>query len=179
MDVRDATARSVSRALLQEKTMKEHKTIKDGFAWVPLEKRTSRFGGARPPRKSETRKPVLWLARDGSDLYFVNDSQDSLEFVIADTGGFQTVDDDAMTITSKEQYEYRNVNPGDAVKVDEYDQFYDLDYVLQVYLKIKSLSLGCIEIRSPAEKGGVDEAVLLWDSGEAGNHVLINKCNEA
>ncbi len=159
--------------------MKEHKTIKDGFAWLPPEKRASRFGGTMPPRKSETRNPVLWLARDGNELYLMNNSQETLELVIADSGGFQTADDDVVPVASKEQYKYRDVNHSEAVKVDEYDGYYDLDFVLQVYLKIKSQSLGCIEVTSPPEKGGVGEIVLLWDSGEAGKYVSINKCKEA
>jgi len=159
--------------------MKEHKTIKDGFAWLPLDKRKSRFGGTMPPRKAETRNPVLWLARDGNELYLVNNAHETLEYVIADSGGFQTADDDVVTVASKEQYKYRDVNHSDAVKVEEYDGFYDLDYVLQVYLKVKSPSLGCIEVLSPSKKGGVGENVLLWDSGEAGKNVSINKCKEA
>lgn len=154
--------------------MKEHKIIKGGFTWVPQDKRPSRFGGQMPPRKPETRNPVLWLVRDGNELYLVNSSQETLELVIADSGGFQTVDDDVVSVESKEQYKYTDVNHSDAVKVGEYDEFYDLDYVLQVYLKIKSPSLGCIEVSSPPEKGGPGETVLLWDSGEAGKYVSIN-----
>ncbi len=158
--------------------MKEHKTIKDGFVWMPPDKRTSRFGGKMPPRKPETRNPLLWLARDGNELFLVNNSHETLEYVISDSGGFQTADDDVFTLESKQLYQYRDVNQADAVKVEEYDDFYDLDYTLQVYLKLKSTSLGRLEIASPPEKGGVSETVLLWDSGEAGKYVSINKCKE-
>ena len=160
--------------------MKEHKTIKNGFPWIPLDKRISLFGGAMPPRKPETRRPILWLARDENEVYLVNNSQEALDFVIADSGGFQTVDDDDVeTVKNKEPYKYIDVNPSDAVKVEEYDGYYDLDYVLQIYLKVQSPILGCIEVASPAEKGGIGETVLLWDSGEAGKYVSIHKCKES
>ena len=159
--------------------MKEHKIIENKFIWVPVDKRTSRFGGPMPPRKPENRHPILWLAREGNELYLVNSSEDTLDFVVAATGGFQTVDDDVvMTVTSENNYEYKNVKPNCAVKVEEYDGFYDLDFVLQVLLRIQSKNIGCIEIRSPATKGGAGETVLLWNTNENGKYVSINKCNQ-
>lgn len=150
--------------------MKEHKVIENKFTWIPLDKR----GSSMPPRKPETRKPVLWLARDGDELYFVNASEEVIESVVVSTGGFQTVDDD-MLISESQEYEYNNLRPNAAVKVDEYDGFYDLDYVLQVCLRVKSKNLGCLEILSPAKKGGVGETVLLWDTGESGKNVSIKQ----
>ena len=82
-----------------------------------------------------------------------------------------------MTVASNDQYEYKNVRPNSAVKVGEYDGFYDLDYVLQVSLKIQSKSLGCVDVLSPAKKGGVEETVLLWDSNEVGKGVYIEQCS--
>jgi hypothetical protein len=160
--------------------MKEHKTLSNRFEWVPPDKRRSRFGGGPvPPRKPETRVPILWLTRDGNELYLVNLSKEALDSVVVDSGGYLTADDDVVTVGSEAQYHYKDVKPNDAVKVDEYDGYYDLDYVLQVYLTIKSPSLGCIEISSPPEKGGVGETVLLWDSGESGKYVSIRKCQKA
>ena len=71
-----------------------------------------------------------------------------------------------VSVSSDNGYEYKEIIVGDAVKVEEYDGFYDLDYVLQVVIRLKSRKLGSIEIISPAEKGGVGETVLLWDTGE-------------
>lgn len=159
--------------------MKEHKTIVNGFTWVPIEKRKSRFGGKMPPGKPEKRLPILWLARDGSELYLVNASREPLDYVVADSGGCQTVDDDIEMVSSKEKYEYKDVKPDDAVKVDEFDVFYDCDYMLQVFLTVQSASLGCVEIASPLAKGGVGETVLLWDSGESGKDVSVKRCQEA
>ena len=156
--------------------IKEHKILKNKFTWVPIEKRTSRFGGSIPPRKPENRRPLLWLACEGNEVYLVNSSEETLDLVVAKTGGFQTVDEDVMPVASKDKYEYLNVKPNNAVKVEEYDGFYDLDYVLQISVRIQSKKLGCIEIISPAEKGGPGETVLLWNTNENGKHVSINKC---
>ena len=79
-------------------------------------------------------------------------------------------------LSSDELYVYKNVNPHDAVKVDEYDGFYDLDFVIQVYIQVKSRGLGCLDITSPADKGGVKETVLLWDTNESGKYVKVSNC---
>lgn len=159
--------------------MKEHKTIKDGFKWVPPHERLSRFGGPVPPGAPELRFPVLWLARQGNELYLVNSSGGALDSVIADAGGFLTADDGAVPVTGNNRYNYRDVRPDDAVKVEEYDGLYDLDYILHIALRIRSESLGCIDIVSPAKKGGVGETVLLWSTGENGKGVSITRCQPA
>lgn len=154
--------------------MKEHKILKYEFSWVSMDQRIGRFG-ASPPRKPELRRPLLWLVRDGGDLYLVNASGDTLDSVIVDMGGFTTAGDSVVTVTNDENYEYNNIDHDCAVKVDEYDEYYDLDYVLQVVLRVQSSKFGTLEILSPVEKGGVSETVLLWDSGEAGKHVRIKQ----
>ena len=151
--------------------MKEHKTVENKFIWVPPDKRMSRFGGSVSPRKPETRAPVLWLAREGNELYLVNSSKSTLDLVIADGSGFQTVDDEVIKVNNTEKYEYTNVKPNNAVKIEEYDGFYDLDLILFVTIMIKSKDLGCINITPCGKKGGVKETVLLWDNGEKGKHV--------
>ena len=157
--------------------MKEHKTLQNQFSWLPQDKRASRFGGAKPPRKSETRRPALWLARKKNELYLVNSSEDILDFVIADGSGFHTEGDNVSTVANKEKYEYKNVEPDTAVKIDEYDDFYDCDYILQVTARVQSKNLGCIEITSASKKGGVGEAVLLWNTDEKGKSVSVNRRN--
>lgn len=159
--------------------MKEHKIKENAFTWVPLNKRKSRFGGLMSPRKPENRLPLLWLAREGDELYFVNSSEETLNSVIADGGDFQTVDDDVLTLTSGEKYEYKHVKPNTAVKIDEYDGYYDLDYVIQIYIRVQSKSLECVDITCPPKKGGIEETVLLWDTGENGKMVTFDKCQQA
>ena len=161
---------------------KHHKVIENSFKWVPLDKRKSKFGGPMTPRKAELRHPILWFARQGKELYLVNSSEETLDFVAAGTGGFQTVDDDCITVSTKNKnkykykYEYKNVKPNDAVKVEEFDGFYDLDYVLQVSMRVQSKNLGGIEILTPPKKGGIGEIVILWDTMENGKNVSITNC---
>ena len=157
--------------------MLEHITIENKFIWVPIDKRKSRFGGGPMPyRKPENRRPILWLAREKNDVYLVNSSEETLDFVIADGGGFFIDDDDIVTFGGK-KYEYKNVKPNNAVKVEEYDDFYDSDFFLQISLRVQSQKLGCINILSPTKKGGIGETVLLWDTGESGKYVLVQECS--
>jgi hypothetical protein len=155
---------------------KHHKVIENSFKWIPLDKRKSKFGGPMTPRKAELRNPLLWFSCEGKELYLVNSSEETLDLVAAGTGGLQTVDDDCISVSTKNKYEYKNVKPNDAVKVEEFDGYYDLDYLLQVSLKVQSKNLGCIEILTPAKKGGIGETVLLWDTMENGKNVSITNC---
>ena len=159
--------------------MIEQKTVVNGFTWIPMESRKSRLVGEKPPRKPEKRQPLLWLARDGNDLYLVNASGESLDCVTARSCGFRGAEDDYESISANAEYTYKDVKPNEAVKVEHYDRYYDCDYILQVRLKVQSAGLGCIEMVSPLAKGGVGESVLLWDSGESGKDVAVEKCREA
>jgi len=160
----------------QDISQNEHnKVLQNSFKWVPLDQRKSKFGGPMTPREKESRLPLLWLAREGNKLYLVNSSEETFDFVSAGTGGFQTVDDDCITVAAEKKYEYKNVKPNDAVKVEEFDGYYDLDYLLQVSIRIQSTNLGGIEILTLPKKGGIGETVLLWDTMENGKGVSINK----
>jgi len=137
------------------------------------------FPEEAPVDARKGRKGVLWVDknRDG-EIFFVNSSQETLSLVSADSGGFQTCDDTVLPISSTEGYHYRNVIPGSAVKVDAYDDYYDLDYVLQITIRVQSPGLGEVDIVCPPEKGGISTMVLMWDNGELGKYVTIRKCSE-
>jgi len=117
------------------------------------------------------KKPLFWLDRDGEELYFINDSDEILDIVKTITGGFSTADDDVVTVSDDNGYYYEKVKPGEAVKVDEFDYIFDSDFVLQTRIYLESESHGKIELVAPAEKGGVEEIVLMWDDGELGKYV--------
>ena len=148
--------------------MRKHKRIQSHFVWVPIHERISAY--CRP----DHRIPKYWLYRSGADLFFINNSSESLEFVTTETGGFQTCDDEVLTIESS-GYRYENVLPGEAVKIEEFDDYYDLDYVFQIELCLKSKSEGVCIFKSPPHKGSIGETVLLWDSGETGKYVVFTK----
>lgn len=129
--------------------MKQHKVLNNKFTWSP---QTSRFPGSPPPYPENDLKPALWLTRSGNDLYLVNSSKTKLEYITADTGGFGSTDDAAFEVTSTPLYSYENVPVGQAVKVDFYDDYYDLDYLLQLKLRLRSPELGTLEIFPPPRR---------------------------
>ncbi len=147
--------------------MVKEKTSRNIPTWIPLDKRIG-----IPPRKPELRRPLFWLMRDGNELFFVNSSDEVIDSLIASSAGFVTQDDDVATVSSPD-YKYANIAVNEAVKVDNYDDYYDLDYVIQVVLKLNHPKLGNLEIYSPSKKGGLGETILLWDTGESGKNVFV------
>lgn len=139
--------------------MLEHKRLQNQFDWIPLDKRNNGF----PPRKPEIRVPVFWIACNDNELYFVNNSEETLDLVSVDTGNFQS---------GNERYtSYHDVLPNEAVKIEEYDGFYDLDFILQISLIIQSKIRGRIQILTGAKKGGIGETVILWNNNELGKRI--------
>jgi hypothetical protein len=149
--------------------MKEQKRIQNKFQWVPMHLRNK----LAPPRKADHRNPLYWIACDGGERYFVNNTTEILEKLIVDTGGFVSCDDEIATIDTGKGYYYTHILPMEAVKIEEYDDYYDLDYFLQLSLVVHSQLHGCFEIRTLGKKGGIGEAVLLWDSLEAGKNIVV------
>ncbi len=142
------------------------------FDWVPPHIRIP-----FPPRKPEKRKPLYWLARDGEDLYLVNDSDEILEEVTSSRGGPVTLDDEPVTPDgSNTDYSYDDVKPREAVKVDEFDPTIDSDLWLETSVIIESTKRGLMSFLSPTEKGGCKgDVVLLWDTEEEGRNVSMIK----
>lgn len=155
--------------------MKRNKIISGAFTWIPVHQRKSKFGGLVAPRKDELRSPVLWLARHDNELYLVNHTNQIFDQVLVATGGFQTLDNNVMPISGHNMLTYKKVKPDDAILLDTFDGIYDLDYLFQVSMIIQSDKFGCFEIRSPTEKGEIQETVLLWNTGEIGKNVYCDK----
>ncbi|QXL85242.1 hypothetical protein [Comamonas sp. NLF-1-9] len=147
--------------------MFEPKLLVDEIQWIPVHQRRSHFGGPMPPRKPDVRLPALWLRRSGSELYLVNHSAETLHEVYASSTGFVTLDDTTSSWASQGVC-YRDVPHNAAVKVDEYDDFYDLDYVLGMHIRLRSPSHPGLQLECIGDKGGIEEAVLLWCNGEVG-----------
>jgi hypothetical protein len=96
--------------------MPEHKRVMHEYKW----------------ERTEKQKPIFYVMRSGEELYFVNGSADFLNSVSTSTGGCQTLDDgdDVMAVSSPDPlYMYKNVKPGEAVKVEHYDRYWDSDYL--------------------------------------------------
>jgi len=135
--------------------MREHERVLNEFKWT----------------RSEKKKLVFYVIRKGEELYFVNESTETLNSVSTGTGGCQTLDDEVMPVSSPDPlYLYKNVKPGEAVKVEHYDPYWDSDYLLQLEVELSSPTRGN-KIFRVLGKGGIDDTVLLWDTGEAGKYV--------
>lgn len=139
--------------------------LQNYFNWQPI----SQPSGLKNPKK-----PLLWLAskcKEGGqnrELYFVNDLDEPLDCVSTEQGGFISDEDNACGVASN-RLDYQNVQPGEAVKVAEYDDYYDLDYVLNVSI-FYTRNGWEYELTSPPEKGGPTQVVLLWDDGSLGKY---------
>ena len=140
----------------------EHKRFENKFVWVPYYKRIGRLGYPLS-NKIDDRMPEFWVAVSDDELYFVNDSNETIDFVRAKTAGFQTCDDIIVTVGSSDySYMYEAVKPSEAVKIDEYDVYLDSDFVLQTHVKIKSPTYGDLKFSTKPEKGGFSECVFKW-----------------
>ena len=100
-----------------------------------------------PPRPI-VREVVLSLITYKGGLYFVNGSNEVLKTVTSDSFGF--VEDSSLE--KNPSFSYENIQVGESVKVEEYDDFYDLDFVLGFKIYIESNEYGRIEIIPPATK---------------------------
>jgi hypothetical protein len=141
------------------------KIVSNRFKWIPMNERLDSLGLPLPPRKPETGRPLLWVAIDPQgdfveDIYLVNETGETLENVIVSTGGCQTFGEDLLTLAGSDN-EYKNIEDGDALKIDSYDEMADSDYILQINIKIQ-IDGKQIKLRSLVAKGGFKEEVLLW-----------------
>ena len=134
----------------------------EGIQWVPH--RQSRT-------KHDDDRPLLWVTRaasrdpnDGSTLLFlVNDTGETLRSVIVEGFGFVTVDDEVSSVGGPKAT-YTDVPPGAAVKVDAYDDFYDLDYMIGFSAIVEGITFGPRTFSALPQKGGLGEEVLWWAS---------------
>ena len=148
--------------------------MKHEFKWVPPHERKSRLPGKDKPHRigpPEKKKPLFWVTRSEpvemkSEVYLINDSGEILDEVAANSGGFASADDEIIPASSKTKYTYNNVQPGEAVKIEEYDLVFDSDFVFGISVQIKSEKLGELELNTPSVKGGTREAVLMWNTME-------------
>ena len=156
------------------------KTLKNKFQWTP--KHLGYEKGVRPipPLKIDSRIPKLWITslppvekelKAGKDLvtdiYFVNSSGIVLDEVIATTGGpARGYADDPEFLEafhrSGEIIEYTNVAHGEAVRIFEYEQIYDSDWMLSIGFEVK-MNNKLVKLNtsySKVPKGFQEEALL-------------------
>jgi len=125
------------------------------------------------PPEPDAPKPVYWVDNRGEELFFVNSSDETLNLVSAEMGGFETCDDEVVSVSNADGYIYQEIKPNEAVKIEAFDSLLDSDYVFQMYIQVNSTVRGKMRFCLPMEKGGVSNRVLLWDNGDAEKQVSI------
>lgn len=116
----------------------------------------SRFGGYTP--KSDPRVKFS-LCRVGDKLFFLNQTPQILDNVTNTSFGIVSTDDDGgIAPTSSLAMSYEMVLPGEAVLIDEFDAFFDLDSV--IYMTIEVQVGGDTQIFKVSAKGGANTKVL-------------------
>ncbi len=157
------------------------KTLKNKFQWSP--KHLGHEKGSRPipPLKIDSRLPKLWItslppvekevitSKDlVMDIYLVNSSGIVLDSVIATTGGpARGYADDPEFLEafhrSGEVIEYTNVANEEAVRIFEYKQIYDSDWMLSIGFEVK-MNDKLVKLNSSCNKvtKGFQEEALLY-----------------
>lgn len=147
----------------------QYPTIKKSpFVWVPPHLEADGIRPKFPPRKPELRQPLLWLVAKRNKAWLVNCCNQALPEVVVRKGGFGG-GDEPMAYSANEDWVYRDILPGFCVLVDEWDEFYDLDFYIFCYLKIDVP--GCGEMSfcaGGARKGCIDSQILLWNNCDKG-----------
>ena len=157
------------------------KTFKNKFQWTPKHLGYEKGTRPIPPLKIDSRIPKLWITslppvekelKAGKelvmDIYFVNSSGIVLDEVIATTGGpARGYADDPEFLEafhrSGEVIEYTNVANGEAVRIFEYEQIYDSDWMLSIGFEVK-MNDKLVKLNSSCSKVtiGFQEEALLY-----------------
>jgi len=113
---------------------------------------------------SERRVGAQWSPRDiwFFDVWFVNNSGEILTEVANSSGGYETVDDEVITMTTLHPKVYKDVKPKEAVLISRYDEMYDSDSVIEFAADVTALSFGKQRFSGECTKGVVPDATLLW-----------------
>ncbi|NLD14056.1 MAG: hypothetical protein GX665_03045 [Gammaproteobacteria bacterium] len=155
------------------------KIIHDGFEWIPLHE----IHGM-PPRKPDFRTPLLRIVRqsipeEGSELLLVNGSGAPIQSITVFKVGSFTADGNVIVLENDTGFAYIDVPHGSAVKIDQFDDYYDLDYIIGFRIEVESEKLGRLLVNCFGNKGGMRDHVLLWDTWEAGRGIGISKLDES
>jgi hypothetical protein len=96
-----------------------------------------------------------------NDIYFVNNSGQTIDKVCYSMGGFCTDDDGVVPMYSESERCYDNIKHGEAVRFDV-STFFDQDFMISYAFQIESRHLNISEVCSETQKGGASSAVFLW-----------------
>lgn len=119
----------------------------------------------RKVRKSDLAGPSLIFyiecdedSEDGN-VWFVNNSEETLKFVTPEMGGFSG---EVHLAQETDSLFYENVEPGEAVLIGTYDFYYDLDFVMSWGVQLASEERGVLTLTEVLSKGEAPNIALLW-----------------
>ena len=153
--------------------MFQQQEVQYQFRWIPLHVRNAGF----PPRKPEKRIPIFWLTRKDNELFFVNDSDELLDSVKIESNEFLTYDNFIIGLSNNKAFYYQDVGSHEAIKMIEYDDFFDLDIFFQFTFFIQSKTYNA-DITMLPKKGIINERVMLWNTDELGKHFHMKNKNK-
>jgi len=113
------------------------------------------------PTQDAPMPACLRLVREGTALFLLNERPETLEYVTVSRWGTQTIADEAFALKATPPIGYRAVPPNAAIKIEDYDGFYDPYFSLGLELVIQGPILGTRTFTVPPCQGGVGDTVLL------------------
>ncbi len=118
--------------------------------------RFSLFGGRTPADNPNAQFSVY---RTGGKLYFLNQTARVLDKVTNSSVGLVRTDDEGhAAATSEFTISYEMVQPGEAVLIDEFDDYWDADSVVATYIDVQI--------------DGESESFSIFAKGGSGSKVL-------
>jgi hypothetical protein len=97
--------------------------------------------------RAAPRAPLYYLDQNGGDVFFVNNSSETLDSVSTVSCGMQTLDDEVMAVVGEAACSYEGVRPGEAIKVRSYDPVLDSDSLMPLDVAVSSPSRGKVTYR--------------------------------
>lgn len=86
-------------------------------------------------------------------VYFINNSSEPLRRVRYQAGGWLSADDETIAAGSGNPREYENVQPGEAVRFDFYDQLYGSDVMMQRFVEVTLQNGTVLKLSGELTKG--------------------------
>lgn len=104
-------------------------------------------------------RAIYSLVNLDDSLYFVNDSKKTLKQVSTSSSGFI----EEAALQNNPSYVYKDIQPNESVKVEQYNVIVDSDFVLGLDIYIETQNGTKTKIRASTHKGGVRPQVLLYE----------------
>ena len=148
--------------------MVDEKRIKN-WLWGSSGPKAVRPGRATP----QVHEPRLWLTCTDNELFFVNGGHNAIVRLTTSPSATALIDEGVFNSDAGDVLEYFDIAPREAVKIDAYDGYHDLDYVLGAIIVLDLGSRGRFACYVTGKKGGIRERVLQWADGTWHSRVTV------